>query len=46
MSGFAVDAALVLFFILLGAVFAGTEISLVSLREGQVKAIAGPRPAR
>jgi putative hemolysin len=51
MSGFVVDAALVLFFILLGALFAGTEIALVSLREGQIKALAergrrGERVAR
>ena len=41
MSQFALDGALVLFFIFLGAVFAGTEIALVSLREGQVKSMAG-----
>lgn len=47
-SGLAVDLAFVLVFILLGAAFAGTEIALVSLREGQVKAIAakGKRGAR
>jgi putative hemolysin len=31
------DLALVLFFVLLGGVFAGTEIAFVSLRESQVK---------
>ena len=31
------DLLLVLFFVLLGGVFAGTEIALVSLRESQVK---------
>jgi putative hemolysin len=40
-SGVGVDIGLVLFFIFLGAVFAGTEISLVSLREGQVRNLAG-----
>lgn len=35
------NALLVLFFLLLGAFFAGSEIALVSLREGQVKALAG-----
>jgi putative hemolysin len=39
---------LVLGFILVGGVFAGTEIALVSLRDGQINAIAekGPRGAR
>ncbi|MBB3044117.1 CNNM domain-containing protein [Nocardioides soli] len=39
---------LVLAFILVGGVFAGTEIALVSLREGQINALAerGPRGAR
>ncbi|TAL12136.1 MAG: HlyC/CorC family transporter, partial [Frankiales bacterium] len=51
MSQFAVDSALVLFFIFLGAIFAGTEMALVSLREGQVKSLAakgrrGERVAR
>ncbi|HWH30137.1 MAG TPA: hemolysin family protein [Mycobacteriales bacterium] len=43
-----VDVALVLLFLLLGGVFAGTEIALVSLREGQIKALAqrGARGAR
>ena len=50
-SQFAVDSALVLFFIFLGAIFAGTEMALVSLREGQVKSLAakgrrGERVAR
>jgi putative hemolysin len=50
-SSFAFDSALVLFFIFFGAVFAGTEIALVSLREGQVKSLStrgkrGERVAR
>jgi putative hemolysin len=50
-SELAFDGALVLFFIFLGAIFAGTEIALVSLREGQVKHLAskgrrGERVAR
>jgi putative hemolysin len=42
------DIILVFIFILIGAVFAGTEIALVSLREGQVRALAqkGKRGAR
>jgi putative hemolysin len=42
------DVSLVLLFLLLGALFAGTEIALVSLREGQIKALAarGARGAR
>jgi putative hemolysin len=35
------NALLVLFFLLIGAFFAGSEIALVSLREGQVRALAG-----
>ena len=35
------NALLVLSFLLLGAFFAGSEIALVSLREGQVKNLAG-----
>lgn len=35
------NAALVLTFILIGAMFAGTEMALVSLREGQVRTLAG-----
>lgn len=34
------NVALVLLFVLIGGVFAGTEIALVSLREGQVRSIA------
>jgi putative hemolysin len=34
------NALLVLFFLLVGAFFAGSEIALVSLREGQVKSLA------
>jgi putative hemolysin len=43
-----VNVALVLVFILIGGVFAGTELALVSLREGQAKALAarGKRGAR
>jgi putative hemolysin len=42
------NLALVVLFILVGGVFAGTEIALVSLREGQVSALAsrGARGAR
>ncbi len=42
------NALLVLLFILIGGVFAASEIALVSLREGQVKALAqqGRRGAR
>ena len=39
MSGTLVDAVLVLAFVLLGGAFAAAEIALVSLREGQVKAL-------
>lgn len=38
-SGTAVNFLLVLFFVLLGGVFAGTEMALVSLRESQVRGI-------
>ncbi|MDZ4089952.1 MAG: hemolysin family protein [Arthrobacter sp.] len=38
-SGTLVNFLLVLFFVLLGGVFAGTEMALVSLREGQVRQI-------
>ena len=43
-----VNIALVLVFILIGGVFAATELALVSLREGQAKALAaqGRRGAR
>jgi len=37
--GTLVDIGLVLLFILIGGVFAGTELAIVSLRESQVKAI-------
>ncbi|MBI2244062.1 MAG: DUF21 domain-containing protein, partial [Nocardioides sp.] len=42
------NLALVLLFILVGGVFAGTEIALVSLREGQINTLAsrGARGAR
>jgi putative hemolysin len=42
------DVAIVLFFIAIGAFFAGAEIALVSLRESQVRALAdaSPRGAR
>lgn len=42
------NLALVLLFILVGGVFAGTEIALVSLREGQINGLAarGARGAR
>ena len=36
-----INLALVVVFILVGGVFAGTEIALVSLRDGQVNALAG-----
>jgi putative hemolysin len=39
-SGTLANALLVLFFLLVGAFFAGSEIALVSLREGQVKSLA------
>ena len=50
-SDLAVSGGLVLFFIFLGAIFAGTEIALVSLREGQVRSLSakgrrGERVAR
>ncbi len=51
MSDTWVNVALVLVFILIGGVFAATELALVSLREGQAKALAargrrGERVAR
>ena len=51
MSDTLVNVALVLVFILIGGVFAATELALVSLREGQAKALAarsrrGQRVAR
>jgi putative hemolysin len=47
-SGTLLTFALVLFFVLLGGVFAATEMALVSLRESQVRQIerAGKRGAR
>lgn len=47
-SGTLVNFALVLFFVLLGGVFAGTEMALISLRESQVRRIekAGRRGAK
>jgi putative hemolysin len=47
-SGTLVNFLLVLFFVLLGGVFAGTEMALVSLRESQVRGMehAGERGAR
>ena len=41
MSGAWVDILLVLVFILIGGMFAATELALVSLREGQARALAG-----
>ncbi len=43
-----INLLLVVGFILVGGVFAGTEIALVSLRDGQINALAerGPRGAR
>jgi putative hemolysin len=40
------DLLLVLFFVLLGGVFAGTEIALVSLRESQVKRLTDSKGRR
>ena len=40
MNGTLANALLVGFFLLLGGFFSGREIALVSLREGQVKALA------
>ncbi|EMY34149.1 hypothetical protein D477_011071 [Arthrobacter crystallopoietes BAB-32] len=42
------NLALVLFFVLLGGIFAGTEMALVSLRESQIRRIeqSGPRGER
>jgi putative hemolysin len=40
------DLLLVLFFVLLGGVFAGTEIALVSLRESQVKRLTESKGRR
>ncbi len=40
-SGPWLDIVLVLVFILIGGVFAATELALVSLREGQARALAG-----
>src|SRR5690625_5037544 len=51
MNGLVVDIALVFLFVLLGGVFAASEIALVSLRDSQVRAMAdrggaGARVAR
>ncbi|WP_324649685.1 hemolysin family protein [Georgenia sp. H159] len=51
MNGLVVDIALVFLFVLIGGVFAASEIALVSLRDGQVRAMedkggAGGRVAR
>jgi putative hemolysin len=40
-SGVLANVALVLVFVLIGGVFAAAEIALVSLRDGQVRALAG-----
>ncbi len=40
MNSTVANALLVLFFLVVGAFFAGSELALVSLREGQVKALA------
>ena len=40
MNDTVVNALLVLFFLLVGAFFAGSEIALVSLRDGQVRSLA------
>lgn len=47
-GGTLLDALLVVVFIVVGGVFAGTEIALVSLREGQIRALEqrGRRGAR
>lgn len=41
MSGVLANVALVFVFVLIGGVFAAAEIALVSLRDGQVRALAG-----
>jgi putative hemolysin len=48
LGSLAIDIFVVVFFILLGGVFVAAEIALISLREGQVKALAhkGRRGAR
>ncbi|NCV76397.1 MAG: HlyC/CorC family transporter [Actinobacteria bacterium] len=48
LGSLAIDILVVVFFILLGGVFVAAEIALISLREGQVKALAhkGRRGAR
>lgn len=48
LGGLAFDLGVVLFFILLASIFVAAEIALISLREGQVKALAerGKRGAR
>ena len=37
----AIDILVVLFFIILGGIFVAAEIALISLREGQIKSLAG-----
>jgi putative hemolysin len=48
LGSFALDVGVVLFFIFLASIFVAAEIALISLREGQVKALAdrGKRGAR
>ena len=41
MNGTALNIALVVLFILIGGMFAAAEIALVSLRDSQVKSLAG-----
>ena len=46
MNGTLANIGLVVVFVLVGSVFAAAEIALVSLRDSQVRAHGGPRPAR
>ena len=46
MNGTLANIGLVVVFVLIGSMFAAAEIALVSLRESQVRAMAGPGPAR
>ncbi len=46
MNGTLANIGLVVVFVLVGSMFAAAEIALVSLRDGQVRAMAEPRPAR
>ena len=49
MSGYGLDIALVSFLVVLNAAFAGSEMALVSLREGQLRQLertGGPRAQR